>query len=98
MPSCGTPLSELDGTIAEVARLRGARTLEPGALALMQFPVAEGTITGAQGATIGRLRDRHPNATWHFNDCGCCVCVHPEGDIASGYVVNDEGRAELRDG
>jgi hypothetical protein len=45
----------------------------------------------AQLEALGRLAKEHPRSTWHFNDCGCCICVHPGGDLDQGYIINSEG-------
>ena len=41
--------------------------------------------------------NRQPNSTWHFNDCGCCVCVHPGGDPTRAYIIGDDGEFDYID-
>lgn len=56
-------------------------------------------VTTAQLAELVRLTLKHPDSTWHFNDCGCCVCLHPEGreHNKTGYVINSDGDVSFHD-
>lgn len=45
--------------------------------------------------TLGRLAEEHPDSTWHLNDCGCCVCLHPGGDTTRGYIIGADGDYDL---
>lgn len=48
-----------------------------------------------QAETLASLCKQHPGSTWHFNDCGCCICLHPGGDKSQGFIINFDGDAEL---
>jgi hypothetical protein len=44
-----------------------------------------------QVLTLGAIAQEHPGSTWHFNDCGCCVCLHtPDGS----WVIGPDGESE----
>jgi hypothetical protein len=48
--------------------------------------------TAALCARVLRLAGKAP--VWHFNDCGCCVCVHEDVPrVHAGYIVNRSGDA-----
>jgi hypothetical protein len=53
-----------------------------------------------QRATLVRVACMYPpGATWHWADCGCCVCFHPGGDRSCGWLIDaDGGAAGLGDG
>lgn len=46
---------------------------------------------------LADLARAFPGSIWHFNDCGCCVCLHPGGDKSQGWIVNPSGDAELHE-
>jgi hypothetical protein len=51
-----------------------------------------------QAARVGALISEHgPDTHWHFNDCGCCICVHPDGDKGKAYIVTSDGEAHYYD-
>lgn len=56
-------------------------------------------MTLPQQAELVRLSLEHPGSTWHFNDCGCCVCFHPEGKThnKTGYIIGADGESEFHD-
>lgn len=50
-----------------------------------------------QALTIGRLSIEHPDSSWHFNECGCCVCLHPGGEKTRGWIIGSDGEAEYHE-
>lgn len=45
----------------------------------------------AQVVALGLLLLKCPDSTWHVNECGCCVCLHPGGRLDRAYIVNADG-------
>jgi hypothetical protein len=52
----------------------------------------EVTLTFMQMCVIAELRMKlGKGATWHQNNCRCCVTVHPPGHHDRGYLVGEDG-------
>jgi hypothetical protein len=48
-----------------------------------------------QLAELLRLTQLYPASTWHFADCGCCLCLHPDGtDASHGFVIGKDGGSD----
>ena len=61
---------------------------------ILSVPIGDGKtveMPKPQVLTLLAITTEHPGSTWHFNDCGCCVCIHPGGDKAKGYIVGPDG-------
>lgn len=61
-------------------------------------PLPDGTkrqLPIEQVQTVANLANANPGSYWHFNDCGCCICLHPGGDKSQGWIINAAGEAEL---
>jgi hypothetical protein len=56
------------------------------------------TLTFLQVMRIHELgRKLDGRYTWHKNDCGCCVTVHPQDNHHAGYVIDSDGGYEWID-
>lgn len=44
----------------------------------------------SQIMAIARLGNDYPGATWHFAECGCCVCFHPVNS-PGGWLIGSDG-------
>jgi hypothetical protein len=56
------------------------------------------TLTFLQVMRIHDLGDAMPDGyTWHKNDCGCCVTVHPKDNHRAGFVIDSDGGYEWID-
>lgn len=51
-------------------------------------------ITWPQAERLVVLSAENPGSTWHVNTCGCCVCFHPGGDTAHGWIIGADGEAD----
>lgn len=47
-----------------------------------------------QKVELVRLARIYPGSTWHVNDCGCCVCLHPDDNHSGGYIIGQDGSSE----
>jgi hypothetical protein len=61
---------------------------------LIQIPGTDVELTYEQANALVTLKVEHPNSTWHMADCGCCVCLHPEGDSSKGWLIGQDGKAD----
>lgn len=62
-------------------------------LLTVQIPGTEIELPFPQALTLAKLTEAYPESTWHLNDCGCCVCLHPEGDSTKGWLIGADGEA-----
>lgn len=46
---------------------------------------------------LAQLSVVNPGSSWHFADCGCCVCFHPGGDTSKGWLIGADGDAEYHE-
>ena len=60
----------------------------------LRIPGTPVELTYPQANAVVALKVENPNATWHMADCGCCVCLHPEGDSSRGWLIGQDGEAE----
>lgn len=50
------------------------------------------TLPEPQVRELFRLACEYPGSSWHLNECGCCVCLHPDGDDKhSGWIIGEDG-------
>jgi len=48
----------------------------------------------AQVMELAELIEKYPDGTWHYADCGCCICFHPVKGEGSGYLIGSDGGKE----
>lgn len=65
-------------------------------------PHGDVTLPLAQARTmvacVRRLRATVGTATWHRNDCGCCVTVHEDAEhVTAGYLIGPDGGVDWLD-
>ena len=58
-----------------------------------ESPVSEvvAKLPEPQVRELFRLTCDYPGSTWHLNECGCCVCLHPDGDGKHGWIIGADG-------
>jgi hypothetical protein len=52
------------------------------------------TLTHSQVYRIHELGTGLGEYSWHKNDCGCCVTVHPKDNHNAGYLIDSDGGYE----
>jgi hypothetical protein len=68
---------------------------------ILDIPLPDGTtvpMPEPQVREVVRLHKLHPDCSWHFNECGCCVCLHPDADDSSrGWIIPPSGESEYHE-
>ena len=65
----------------------------------LSIPTPQGQIElpFAQAMKLIELTQEYPGSYWHFNECGCCICLHPGGDKSRGWIIGSDGGADLHE-
>lgn len=50
-----------------------------------------GFIQAMTLSELVRTKGDPDEASWHPNNCGCCVTFHPNRDHTKGYVISSDG-------